>query len=85
MISQEVHCKMKHEVQEAPVYQVFTFLAGIFFATMMPLCQVFINDTFFNFSNFFFKYHQGTYLLGFHQDNDFFQDFFQFLDFFQDL
>ncbi|MFA1094680.1 hypothetical protein ACDI55_28465, partial [Klebsiella pneumoniae] len=34
---------MKHELQEAPVYQVFTFLAEIFFfATMTPVYQVFI-------------------------------------------
>ena len=31
MISQKVRCKMKHELQEAPVYQVFTFLAEILF------------------------------------------------------
>ena len=75
---------MKHELQEAPVYQVFTFLAEIFFfATMMPVCQVFINGTFSVFQ--FFWYYQGAYLLGFHQGNDFFQDFLQFLDFFQDI
>ena len=99
MISQEVRCKMKHELQEAPVYQVFTFLVEIYFATMMPVCQVFINGTFLCFSIFlyfylfdffvflifcnFFWYYQGAYLLGFHQDNDFFQDFLQFLDFFR--
>ena len=56
----------------------------------MPVCQVFINGTFFCFSIFFvflfFWYYQGAYLLGFHQGNDFFfQDFLQFLDFFQDI
>ena len=77
---------MKHESQEAPVYQVFTFLAEIFFfATMMPVCQVFITGTFYVFQFFcifeffqFFLYYQGAYLLGFHQDNDFFMTFSNF-------
>ena len=34
---------------------------------------------------FYFLYYQGAYLLGFHQGNDFFQDFLQFLDFFRDI
>ncbi|MFA1068226.1 hypothetical protein ACDI57_27780 [Klebsiella pneumoniae] len=62
IISQKVRCKMKHELQEAPVYQVFTFLAEIFFATMTPVYQVFINGTFYVFQ-FFCIFHLFEFFL----------------------
>ena len=50
----------------------------------MALFFVFQFFCIFLFLNFFW-YYQGAYVLGFHQDNRFFQDFLQFLDFFQDI
>ena len=56
MISQEVRYKMKHEVQEAPVYQVFTFLAEIFFCYHDACFQVFTKVHFYFISIFLYFY-----------------------------
>ena len=54
MISQEVCCKMTHEWQDAPIYQVFTFLAGIIFFCYHDACLPgFHHGTFVVFQFFF--------------------------------
>ena len=86
MKSQEVRCKMKHEVQEAPVYQVFTFLAEIFFcyhdACLPGFHQwhffVFQFFCIFNFFNFFRIFRIFQFFRIFFYFSNFFKEFLRF-------